>query len=757
MKRTLPVTAALLALMMIFAACQDPVSDYSLANSEILPEIAGPEWVKAVPLKGANRITWALTKDAKGYSVYRQKVDTDGTALSAFVKVKDLENPEKGEYIDAVTLKNQLEDGALYRYGVIAYTEASLAGRAAETAYVKDGVTYADPDPVTATIPDQGTVVTELGTSPLTSDGITTAAVKNSKGEDELLVSWPSAHPVFKYNVSYALGNATVAKDIVSSSNEVVGDPLKYFHTPLFGGNTQIELAIAFEDDYYYKPATITKTVPSSTLGLLNANLSFSNVSRRADGSSAAITWYSNSIAPNAGDYKLYRTEAKNIYTGTPSSNSKVEVVGDWVAVTGVKGHDKDSMLITVIDIDIDPAKSYLYALYAEVDGKKSEPVFYGLTAQTVYTAELDFDIQTSYTQATDGTRTYSVAIGWNAAEGATGYTLAKAVTTKYPTVTTGAYVPVTVPAAVNGRYTVIDDPAIRQAYKYRLTATVNGVTVTGEKDLASDPPSPFAEYIAGSGNEYEAFSVIPSATVAYATEIDFSATGYTKDITADIYRAEVPKNLSGYAANGYFNDIAIEQAAFGLIKSGHSVYDGAYTDTGPTIGLKIGTQYIYRVEFKVGTKKLYESSSFHTGFVQIPSVPQFYSGNLTLAGTWTMGSGPSAVIRKYYTVSEDQWSNVLTDAQIVSQMRTQDTNNNWSDWTADGGITTLALNPTGPNAATVKWTSGSTTYDTGITAGSYYFYVTVPTVPAKTQYRLVLVDKAPEDADNYTYLANLP
>jgi hypothetical protein len=746
MKRTLlPVTAVLVALMLFFAGCQDPLSDYTVTNKDELPEIAGPEWVKAEALPGANHITWAFTKDAKGYVVYRQKVNENGEALSAF-EVHEVETTT-GEYFDAVKLNNQLEHDALYRYGVIAYTNASLAARSLD--YVKDGVTYAEP--VKANIPAQGTAVAKLGTPEFTDANISTKAVKNTNGNDELLVSWPSLHPMFSYNVKYALGNATLAVDISNSYSLTYG-AVNYYHTPLFGGDTQITLGITFGgDQYYYTPDTFTKAVKETLTQPLNLSLYTYEVSRNS-GSEATITWNGvvNGSSLNVGDYKLYRIEAKNIGTGPVSSNSsQIEVVGDWTPVTiGISSATNGG--ISVTDTGLDPVKAYLYALYAEVDGRKSAPKLHGLAAQTVNIDALNFDVETSFTTATDNTRAYSVTIGWNKVEGASVYTLEKAITTKYPTETIGAYTAVgtAAPAQVGGRYTVTDTPAIRQSYKYRLTVTVNGVEVVGFRDLNSDP---FREYVEGSS-----FSVNPSSDTAYATDISFTPSEYVKDLKADIYRAEVPKSSS---QNIGFSQKAIEQAAFKPVIANHPLaldqYGNiaTYTDT----GLAIGTQYIYRVEYKYKVivdgkeeeRVLRDASPYagYTGYVQNPSVPQFYSSNVNLSYKGT---------QNYYTVSFVNYSEkLLINAQIVSQTRSYNaTTGQYSEWTAGGGITgTLALH-SADETSNVKLGTGAGAIDTGVSPGSYYFFVTPPTNPGTTQYRLVLVDD--KNADNYSYLTNL-
>jgi hypothetical protein len=741
MKRTLlSITVALMALTMFFASCQDPLSDYSVENKAVLPEIAGPEWVKAEALPGANHITWAYNKDAAGYAIYRQEVDTAGKELSTFFEVGTT-SLKTGEYLDAVSRGNQLKDKALYKYGVVAFSKASLA-RSVD--YVKDGVTYADA--VTANIPAQGTEILKLKT-PDYAITIHYEAVQSQEGQ-QLLVSWESPHPAFEYAVSYALGNATLSKNIVSSE-EVVGDPIKYFYTPLFGGTTQISLGVAFAgDQYYYKPALLTQAVTGLTLTQpFDFTPSSFNVNR--SGGYAGISWRLNTIAPNRSDYKLFRIETKGVYSSGSLSNT-VELVGDWAEVTGISDTREESgyQVITVTDTGLESGKNYLYGLYAEVGGRKSYTALYGIKAEEVSLAELDFDVKASYTETAD-VRTYSATIGWNAAEGVlTGnYKLERAITAEYPTKTTGAFTVVSAtpatPTAVGGRYTVIDTPlTIRQSYVYRLTATVNGVDVISYKSLSE---APFREY-----DETTSAYTVSSSSIgtAYATEISFSLnTGYDKDITADIYRAVVPANSSistGLTTKAY------EEAAFTKLTTtaAHAVADGDYIDY--LSSADIDTQYIYRVEYKAGGQPLYlpkfvdSDDKTYTGYVQTPSVPYYSSQNLV--GTPSYGS-PS-VTRQYYTISGTN----IFGAQIISQSRKQSTG---GDWGTGGGISTTVASYT-PAAGTtdnLKWGTGAGAPDTGVGPNNEYFYFVTPTAVADTEFRLVLVNNT--DPQSYTVLIN--
>jgi hypothetical protein len=712
MKQTLlPVVAVLTALSLSFTACEDPLSDYTVTNTEVLPELPGPEWVKAEALKGANSITWAFTKDAKGYTVYRQELDANGAEVGGFTEGAT-KTHATSSLIDAVGLDNQLKNGVSYRYGVTANNAAGLSGRSVD--YVQEGVTYADP--VTADIPAQGTVVTAIAA--LTADSITAEGVSDASGSDRLLVSWPYTHPAFSYSVQYAVGNATLSKNLSSSSSPTSGETW-YYSAPLFGGSTQVSLVVTFgADAYYYKPATITKAVTGLSLsGPLTVNqMYFNDIKRGGGGTAAIISWYTDPSVPDLGSYKLYRIAATNVTTGYPSSNLIEAVDADWTAVTGGV-QSAGSGQVTVIDSGLDPEKGYLYALYAQVGERKSSPVLYGLGVDTDPISGPDFDVKTSYTTAADGTRTYSVTLGWNAAVDAT-YKLERAPVA-YSTDAIGAYTTVTVPVAVGGRYTVVDNPAIRQSYIYRLTATVNGVETVSYTSLDADP---FTESV-----DSQSFYASSSTSTAYAIELGFSPSNYVNDITADIYRAAVPENLLNTWVNtGRYSSDAIEKSAFALIKAGHPVKDGNYTDAA---GLVIGTKYVYRVVYKVGAKTLYDSTD-ETGYVQQPSVPYIPGYSYITDRNAVSGIQYFEISNYYYNIL------ILAGTQVQLQSKATSADAPWSPGNA---VLVLKTSNTG---------SGPT--GSGIGADSYYFSFSIPAAAAQTanNYRLVIVDQGGTDGN---------
>jgi hypothetical protein len=706
MKQTLlSVAAVLTAFSLFFTAC-DPLSDYTVTNTEVLPELPGPEWVKAEALKGANSITWAFTKDAKGYTVYRQELDANGAEVGGFTELAT-KTHSTSSLIDAVGLDNQLKNGVSYRYGVTANNAAGLSGRSVD--YVQEGITYADP--VTADIPARGTEVTTIAA--LSADSIKAEGVSDANGSDRLLVSWPYTHPAFNYRVQYAVGNATLSKDLSSSSSPISGETW-YYSAPLFGGNTQVSLVVTFgsgSDAYYYKPVTIPKAVTGLPLtGPLSVSGMYISTIQYLDGGTLAkITWTKASTVPDLSSYKLYRAEANNITTGSfSSSNNLVELSGDWTAVTG--GVDSvDSSGVIVYDSGLDPEKGYVYALYAEVGGRKSVPVLYGLAAAPEDIAGPGFDIQTPYTTAADGTRTYSVTLGWNAEAGAE-YKLERAPLA-YSTNAIGTYTAITVPAAVAGRYTVTDaSVTIRQSYVYRLTRTVNGVETVSYDTLTDDP---FKEAV-----NSNSLSAQQSTGTAYAIDLIFSPSTYVNDITADIYRAAVPASLS--TSTGQYSGDAIEASLFERITlpAGHPLKDGNYTDAA---GLTIGTKYVYRVEYKAGAKTLSDSTD-KTGYVQTPSVPSF-SGSI-IDRNIVSGS-------QYFELST---YSILAGTQVQLQSKATTAGATWSS------SSVAIIYPAGTTPPT-----GST-----VSANSYYFSFSVPIATAQTAnaYRLVLVNGDGNTAD---------
>jgi hypothetical protein len=125
MRRTLlSITAVLAALTLFFAACENPAEPTSVSSSTSNPEefaaISGPEWVKASAYPGAILVSWAFNKDAKNYSVYRQR--SDGQDALVRLVTPDTAN-NQGEpdyarftYLDIVSPRNQLADGVEYVY-----------------------------------------------------------------------------------------------------------------------------------------------------------------------------------------------------------------------------------------------------------------------------------------------------------------------------------------------------------------------------------------------------------------------------------------------------------------------------------------------------------------------------------------------------------------------------------------------------------------------------------------------------------------
>jgi hypothetical protein len=532
-----------------------------------------------------------------------------------------------------------------------------------------------------------------------------------------LLLTWPHNNPALDYTVNYDIGLGaalTLSTNISGTTLTSVGSGAEAFYqTALFGGTNKVRITVVLSGtngEYYYKPIEITKALPALAKTVISGPASFTSVTRSTtSGTSATITWGTVTGAPNPVDYKLYRIEAKDVADGAYTSGTQVEVTGDWTLVPTATA-SLSSGTITVIDTGLSTTKGYLYALYAEVGGAKSVPVLHGLAASSV--AEPDsYEVIPSYTTA-GGVRTYSVTIGWSAQPGVT-YTLSRAVKTTYPAPSVGDFVVIAPsPTANAGRYTVIDAPAIRKSYVYRLAATIEGVTSYFDEDLDATDDPVFQEYVDA------ALSVASSAATAYATDITLDLSGYTADITADIYRAEVPENLSSSPTNGDWDD-SIEKAAFAKVHSDVAVDGATITDT----GLTIGKQYAYRVVYKLGAVELVnedEDLKGNAGYVQTPSVPSVssvsdagYNGNIY-----------------YFEVA----GSALQEAEIELQRRAAGTFGAWSRVNVDTVRVTGITPPTGSSS---------------LTSGDLYVQFGAPNTGDQTayEYRLVLVDGAENTA----------
>ena len=85
---------ALAAAALIFAACESPVNPSHVTNAEEALGISGPAQVNAKAYPGANLITWSFAKDAKSYTVYRQRSDgSDALVLLKTTGTQSTETP----------------------------------------------------------------------------------------------------------------------------------------------------------------------------------------------------------------------------------------------------------------------------------------------------------------------------------------------------------------------------------------------------------------------------------------------------------------------------------------------------------------------------------------------------------------------------------------------------------------------------------------------------------------------------------------
>jgi hypothetical protein len=522
-----------------------------------------------------------------------------------------------------------------------------------------------------------------------------------------------------------------------------------FYGVPLFGGENTARITVKLGiDEYYYKPLTITKPLPSYTLDII-AGVSITSVTR--SGTTAKIVWTAVDAAPNPANYKLYRIASPDVGDGGYNgSTAQITVVGDWTEVSIGASTSHNNTTITVQDTGLALNTGYLYALYAQVGNAKSAPDVYGAAAVPVpTTTTLNIQTYTVADASDSDILTYKVTLGWTKQDGVNSYTLLRAPVTNYPS-NTGDFVTIggTLTPDASGRYTVTDTPPIRKSYIYRLVAhDAAGSTVVAESDLDSDPFSDSVEsaLVVDDGKS-------TSIGTAYATEVTIgSPSGYLTDLYVDIYRATVPASAS--PSSGY-QDIAVSDTAFTKIVDGRALKGNnlPYLDT----GLVIGTNYVYRHVIRQGataaaaveitnTAKTTGGSPVpvvdFTGYVETASVPGV-SSSASLAGTSVSGSNTTY----YFTISGGTLDN-LQGANVQTQARagTAGTGGNWGSSNIGGGTIT-------------RTSSSSLTTPVAVPANTYYFTITRPTTLTGTNdYRLVLADQdgnvASYDASSATVL----
>jgi hypothetical protein len=759
MKRTLLfITAVLAVLTLFFAACQHPVTNpSSLKSSEEIVAVSGPEWVKATAYRGAIFVSWAFNKDAKTYSVYRQR--TDGKdQLTRLVTPNPTYNQAASGYadfylLDTVSPTNQLVDGVEYTYYVTANSGQGLTGRAVTgptggtepVTVILDGAAKTT---VRAKIParynDAG-VWQDVKALLEADQKLEAASVKEEKvktgSTDELLLTWPHYNPGFQYTVYYDIGKTLTLNTEIASPDPDPSTALgtyAFYGVPLFGGENTARIVVTLDGDkYYYQPVEITKPLTNYALATL-PDVSISNPIYRT-ATTAQIKWTAIAGAPNYSDYKLYRIETKNV-VNFPIAAS-IDVVGDWTAVAiGAStslDDDRGIRTITVQDTGLTPSKNYLYVLYAETGTApniaKSAPGFGSVSAFTVPAAPI-LDLETSYVEDVNARRTYSVVVGWNKEDGHASYLLEKAPVTTSPTdsskTITGAFVTVAANpmADASGRYTVIDKPDLWKAWKYRLTAKdADGVPIYSEKNLSTYP---FLDSVNSS------ISVAASNQTAYANKITIGDPGYKTDVFVDIYRAEVPANSSVSVVDDDFTNHAAEDTAFTRIKENLSLKtDLTYTDE----NLFIGTKYIYRHVVKVSSNGTAANAVAiantnglviaNTGYVKEPSVPRI-TGVVSDAGKNTT----SPIY--YFKVPQS----TLAATKVQLQRRSATTSNPGADTWSGVATDTLRV------VLTATPPAGSS-----LAQNDCYVQFNEPSAADKGsyEYRLVLVDQEGTVADN--------
>jgi hypothetical protein len=737
MKRTLLSAAVLLAVFtLFFTACQDPVNPSSITTTteDTFSEVSGPEWVRATAYPGAIQVAWAFNKDAKSYSVYRQR--SDGQDNLRLLGGYNTTGSTPAGYLDVVSADNQLADGVEYIYYVTSNSGQGIVGRAVVNPegvpIIKDG---ASSTTVTARIPDRYkegvwedvSALLEEGQSFTDEPGATDRFLNKEIYDDwKLLLSWKHYNPGFKYDVSYDLGVGANLPESVSwnqsISPEILPNDTKstyaFYGVPILGGENRVRITITLGGNMeYYKPVTITVPLSTVTTGL--AKPTVFNVSRGATNATTAKVNWTRGTDLAFTDYQLYRIKTvDNTYVAS------ITVEGDWERVPlSAANVSLNGMAVELQDTGLAADKGYLYALFAVKGNARSPAVTAQVPAHTLPVGDLAFDVQAAVIGGQ-----YRAVIGWNGRPGQT-YELTRAEVTAYPETKTGDFGPIpgigTPTADSSGRYTVVDAPAIRKSYKYRLAVRANGLT---EYKVVNLNQGVFRDYVE-SDIHVNNDSRMGDFDSAYATRVDITGgDANVSDLMVDIYRAVVPSNLEGQVRDGEYTDFAIGATAFTLIKTLPFTDNVSHIDT----GLVIGTHYVYRhvVRTTTGTVLSNTATAGKTGRVQSPSKPFIQASWAPDVKTGIAGN------RWYYRVQ----GSYLEGAVVRFQTAPLNSPNDWSDAVS---LPYFALTPVTKNTSGRNIIDAGTNTETNIANGEYYFIVSGPTLmPSGANYRIVLVNK---------------
>jgi hypothetical protein len=603
-KLLLGITGVSLLLIFTLASCENGTTSTDLSTKTVLQTLAAPTNVKATAFgeTGVIRVTWEPVANAAGYHVYRKSVAPKGGETQYVFKkavVGFTGTPDTYLGIqDVIDFTNEFKPDVTYSYKVVALTDWSsfpaggavwkpesdlvLQNSSADSNSVKfDDPTGKNPkNPLTA-------AGSKLTAPEITLDTVYSYATNGLS--ENLLVSW-DVKPGLSYIVYYSYGSDVLIANTALASNTNFIKPVNpatgqttYATTfPLINGKTNVQVVAKHGTGYYVDSDPVVENYEGAKTILPSVALT-ATIAPPGSGV-VTLTWPDN---PAAESYEVYKfTSNSSGYTGGGY------IFDDWTDITDKINIFKNAAGTgwEAYDTDLnDENQGYVYMLISKKGDAKSNPSTSAVQLNNIAAA---MPVVTNLDWNYDYKKFQGVQITWNAKLGQT-YKLYRKVVNfdidsgKVIGPKTGTWeegwTEVTgfsaVPNNDGASYAVIDTPAVKDAYKYKLVTTQGSLTAEKFADLTSDPYVNAVDVTISTANPTSAIPENTSADNTAGWSAKNRGTAYTIGLTlgtdkdklkallgagdtVEIYRAKA--DGTGAAAElGPYQKVTFDQATF--------------------------------------------------------------------------------------------------------------------------------------------------------------------------------------------------
>ncbi|MCL2138727.1 MAG: hypothetical protein FWH41_04255 [Treponema sp.] len=500
-KSLLCVFSLFLLLTLVFTACKQPVNnDAKITSLPGLHALPAPN-VRATGYgpTGVIRVSWDPVANANGYDLYRKSVA--GNGKSAVVFLASFSHNTTLTYDDQISDTNEFIVGTKYSYLVVAYSNWSSNDGSGGVGTI---ITNNEELLVLQNSSKESSAVTfsSSGSNALLGRGMSYPAPKNLKivkaiqynttgnpgdplnGYDQtdvIRATW-KAEPGVRYHVSYGISDGLTKKDpkVPLYFAQIVTPPVGSFNVetleydlPIIYGNVTVQVAaIPLAGDTYYehgKPASASLNVTETYLPTPNiVNVFFQ------DAESVLLVWEME----EAESYKIYRFVTND---STYVINDDIFVYDSWKNITNSvwKNYDPAYDYHIAIDSiqDLLPLQLANAQIYYMIIGEKSKAVSLPAMATITNTYKIPDLSATNIGWDAHILDWQGIRLWWTPNPNET-YKLYRAVYNVFET-QTPTYQEVSlanINVAADGSHGLIDTPAYRNSYMYKLeTYGANG------------------------------------------------------------------------------------------------------------------------------------------------------------------------------------------------------------------------------------------------------------------------------------------